>query len=210
MEHSSDKVNDKIEQLVSRARDGDLRAFDTLFRMYETALRATVNKRLGPRLRSKMESVDLVQSVWKDVLGEMKDFNYQGPDSFFNWLAFRIVRKINDKGRYFATEKRDPEKERRIFSAASRLDGAMRLAAHDPSPSEAAMADEDLDRLMHLLGGLPDPQRQALVLRLRDNLSCQAIGEIMGRSAGAVRQLCNRALKTIDETKRRDQDTTEG
>jgi len=209
MEDSAGKANDRIEQLVARAREGDLRAFDTLFRMYETALRATVDKRLGPRLRSKMESVDLVQSVWKDVLRDMKDFNYQGPDSFFNWLAFRIVRKINDKGRYFATGKRNPEKERRIFSAASRLDSAMPLAANDPSPSEAAMADEDLDRLMRLLGGLPDLQRQALVLRLRDNLSCREIGKIMGRSAGAVQKLCNRALKKIDETKGKDQDSTE-
>jgi len=193
--------NDEIKRLVIQASEGDGEAVNALYRLYEARLRAAVKRKLGDKLRAKMEPVDLVQSVWKDCLSDMEGFKYKGDDSFFQWLLLRIIRKIQDKGRYFAAHKRDLDKER-VFFADTKSRGIPPPAASDPSPSQAAMADEDLNRLMQLLDQLPDPQRRALVLRLRDNLEFEAIGRVMGKSPGAVRKLYGRALKRIHELKR--------
>lgn len=193
--------NDDIKALVINASRGDADAINTLYRLYERRLRAAVKRKLGDKLKAKMEPTDLVQSVWKDCLSDMEGFKYRGDDSFFQWLLLRIIRKIQDKGRYFAAHKRDLDKER-VFFADTRSRGMPPPAASDPTPSQVAMADEDLNQLMHLLDQLPDPQRQALVLRLRDNLEFEAIARIMDKTPGAVRKLYGRALKRIHELKR--------
>jgi RNA polymerase sigma-70 factor, ECF subfamily len=204
MSESDNKMSgdDRTLNMVARARDGDQEAVNDLYRLYAERLRGAVNRNLGGRLRAKMESDDLIQSVWKDVLSDMKDFDYRGSDSFFKWLSFRILRKIADKGRFFAAGRRDMKRETpgdgdSPGQAAARSTG-------DPSPSQAAVAGEELNRLMRLLGHLPDPQRQALVLRTRDNMRFEEIAKVMGRSAGAVRQLHNRALIKVNELMRKE------
>jgi RNA polymerase sigma-70 factor (ECF subfamily) len=192
--------NEDLKTLVIKASRGDADAINTLYRLYEVRLKAAVKRKLGDKLKAKMEPADLVQSVWKDCLSDMEGFTYKGDDSFFQWLLLRILRKIQDKGRYFAAHKRDLDKER-VFFADTKSRGVPPPAAADPTPSQVAMADEDLNRLMKLLDQLPDPQRQALVLRLRDNLEFEAIARIMDKTPGAVRKLYGRALKRIHELK---------
>ena len=199
-------LNEQTQQLIDRAREGDQNAIGDLYRLYEQRLHGAVRGRLGGRLKARMEPSDLVQSVWKDVLSGMHDFEYRGPDSFFHWLLTRVLWKIGDKNRYFAARKRDPARERPLAGGAE--GGAERQpVATDPTPSRAAAADEELDSLMRLLDRLPSAQRQVLVLRMRDERSFVEIGRMTGRSADAARKLYNRALKRIDAI-RKERDAT--
>ncbi len=203
-------LDDRTLHMVARARKGDQEAIAELYELYEQRLKGAVRNELGSRLRAKMESADLIQSVWGDVLSDMEGFEYRGADSFFHWLSFRVVRKIGDKGRYFSARKRDREVEKRLFGKTVRSAIRRPIATSDPSPSEAAMADEDLNKLMSLLGHLPDPQRQAVVLRTRDGMDFDEIARMMDRSPGAVRQLYNRALKKIDQLWNKDDRDSRG
>ena len=47
------------------------------------------------------------------------------------------------------------------------------------------------------IASLPDDRRQAVVLRLVNELRAREIGDIMGRSEGAVRVLIHRGLTTV-------------
>lgn len=201
MTNSKEDLNEKTLLLVARAKDGDSEAMDALYRLYQNRLKKQVKKNLGRKLRGRMESADLIQSVWKDVLGNMNGFEYRGHNSFFQWLAVRILRKIQDKGRYFASRKRDIKKERLVADETAMNPDSALCPARDQTPSQVVAADENLNQLMRLLDHLPDPQRQALVLRLRDDLSFDEIAETMNKSPGAVRQLYSRALKKINELK---------
>ena len=111
-------LDDKTLHLIAQAIDGDQEAIADLYRLYESRLKAAVKAKLGKKLRSRMETVDLVQSVWKDVLPDIKDFEYRGPDSFFRWLSAHIINKIHDRAKYFGAEKRNVQKERRIRGKA--------------------------------------------------------------------------------------------
>lgn len=206
MTDHDDKLDSKTRDLVSLARVGDKDSMAALYRIYAARLQGAVKKRLGPKLRKKMESVDLVQSVWKDVLDDMQGFEYRGADSFYHWLLTRLTHKIQDKGRYFAAEMRDPDKEGRLVRDDTESPGISPPPSPDPTPSKVAMAGEDLGRFMGLLDRLPESQRQAIVLRMRDELTFEKIGEIMNKSADAVRKLYSRGMirmgELISEAKR--------
>jgi hypothetical protein len=44
---------------------------------------------------------------------------------------------------------------------------------------------------------LPEERRRAIVLRFSDELTAREIGEVLGRSEGAVRVLIHRALRSV-------------
>ena len=54
--------------LLARAQGGDREALDQLTREYEPKLRLVARVLLGPALRPYLDSVDLVQSVYKSLL----------------------------------------------------------------------------------------------------------------------------------------------
>ena len=114
-------------------------------------------------------------------------------------MSLRILRKIQDKARYFAAEKRNADKEERIQESAIWNEASPKEAACNPTPSRVAMANENLDRLLRLLDRLPDQQRQVLVFHLKDNKSFEEIAESLDKTPGAIRQLYNRALKRIND-----------
>lgn len=66
-----------------------------------------------------------------------------------------------------------------------------------PTPEDQVTADERDTEVRRALATLPDDQREVLELRFAGELSAGEIGEIMGRSPGAVRVLQHRALKAL-------------
>jgi RNA polymerase sigma factor (sigma-70 family) len=190
---SSDEkdLDDKVEEWIERAAAGDPEATGELFRLYEKRLISVAHSRLGNTLHSLTESVDLVQSVWTDLLGDLEDFEYRGPGSFYGWLRTCLVRKIDQKRRHHGTLKRDSKRARSIEEGVVR--------GSDPTPSEVVMEGEEVAQLMGLLERFPDPQRRVLVLRLRDEMGFAGIGVEVGRSEGAVKKMYQRGIERLIE-----------
>ena len=67
----------------------------------------------------------------------------------------------------------------------------------DRDPADVAAERAELERAWAGHRELPDDRRQAVVLRLVNELSAREIGDIMGRSEGAVRVLIHRGLTTV-------------
>jgi RNA polymerase sigma-70 factor (ECF subfamily) len=61
--------------LLDRLRQGDEAAVAEVFRTYEPYLRLVVHRHLAPALRPKLDSQDVVQSVWVQLI---KDFRRGG------------------------------------------------------------------------------------------------------------------------------------
>jgi len=190
-------MGDDLEKLVERAMRGDAEAIGSLYRIYEHEMIATAHDQLGHTLDGLMESVDLVQSTWKDVLDDIRGFEYRGPESFSRWLRVCLVNKIREKGRYFAAEKRDVRREQEIAPDAVRPEEAEGRIAKDPTPSEVAMGKEELHRLLLLLDRFEEPQRRVLILRMRDGMEYAEIAKTIGKSVEATRKMHGRALKKL-------------
>jgi RNA polymerase sigma factor (sigma-70 family) len=57
-----------LDTLLVKLSHGEESAAERVFRDFEPVLRALVRRRLTPALRSKFDSMDVVQSVWTDLL----------------------------------------------------------------------------------------------------------------------------------------------
>ncbi|MFH2003011.1 MAG: hypothetical protein ABIK28_25315, partial [Planctomycetota bacterium] len=152
----------EIETLVRRAQAGDHEAILALYILYEDQIIAEIRQKMGLRLRSQMESMDLMQSFWGDVLGDLRDFEYQGPDSFTRWLNTCLRNKIRDKVRYYKAGKRNLGEVRPLLKGTTRSVEEHFPCAMDPTPSREAITREEVQRLLLLVGELPELQREVI------------------------------------------------
>jgi len=197
--HQDKDDNSKTRHLITNAISGDPLAISALYDLYKKRLEGAVHARLGRKLRSKMETIDLVQSVWKDALVDIDEFEYRGPDSFFHWMLNSVFRKIKDKGRYFSAERRDPGRERRILPDKTTTEGSRPPPAKDPTPSQAAITEEEKEQLLRLLAEIPELQQKAVILKTREKLKFEEIGKALGKSTEAARKLYSRGMKLLQE-----------
>ena len=77
----------KTQQLVALARDGDESAMECLYHVYGERVRWMVRLRMGKVLRSKLESMDLVQDVFVHALQGLEGFTYSNEGDFVRWLS---------------------------------------------------------------------------------------------------------------------------
>lgn len=211
MDSRKENLNEKTRILVERARGGDKDAISDLYDLYKPKLIAGVRGELGPRLRSQMDSMDLVQSVWKDALQDIKDFEYRGPKTFLRWIVTRLLHKIQNKGIYFAAMKRDIKKVRPMRTDDSNAAESMLPPSDSPTPSQAAISSEEEERFYCALDRFPEGDRRVLLLRFRDELTYEEIGKTIGKSSEATRKMIGRLLKELKKRLRTDdEDSKEG
>lgn len=183
--------------LLGQARAGDRGAADNLFLKIGPRLEAIVRLRLGYRLRTKMETLDVVQDAMLAALPhlEVKQFNSSG--EFFHWLSALLENRIRDLADHFGAAKRNTGREQPLESPVvngdTRLGPIASLATGD-TPSMIAAGREEVRRLEQAIDELPEDQREALILVRYTGMSLAEAGQEMNRSADAVRMLVSRAI----------------
>jgi len=197
MKEKDEQLNSETADLVKRAQSGDHDAILALFALYEKRVISEVRHKMGIRLRTQMESVDLVQSLWGEVVKDIRDFEYQGPNSFLHWLNTCLLNKIRAKGRYYKAEKRNLGKVRPIRTEGDPSSGALLPPALDPTPSQEAISREEQERFSRLLKELPALHREVLKMRLKDQLKFDEIGQRIGKSSEATRKICGKGLAAL-------------
>jgi len=80
-------LGQKTQELVALAKAGDESALSRLYRAYAERVRWMVRLRMGRQLRSKLESMDLVQEVLIRALSGLEDFTYKDEGDFVRWLS---------------------------------------------------------------------------------------------------------------------------
>ncbi len=193
MDADRDELRLRTGELVEKALQGDAEAIAFLYQLYETRLSAAAHRRLGRTLHGLMDSRDLVQSLWGDILDRLDHFEDRGPDSFFRWLHTCLIHKIHAKRRYHVAQRRDAHR----LAAVPELDGLSRGSC-DPTPSQQAMGDESAERLELGLQRLPPDQRQVLVLKLGEGLTHEQIARRVGKSTEAVKKSYSRGLRRLE------------
>jgi len=196
----------RLERLVEEARGGDRQAIDALMSQHLDGLTSFVRLRLGDGLRRRETSLDLVQSVCREVLGDLDRFEYRGASSFRNWLYKRAETKIHGKARFWGREKRDMQREQRLSdltprgASAAELDQDERLLAQlasFSSPSHQATAREELERVETAFASLAEDQREVILLARVVGLPHAEVAREMGRTPAATRTLLSRALARL-------------
>jgi RNA polymerase sigma-70 factor (ECF subfamily) len=169
-----------LDTLLEKLGSGDSEAAERVFRSYEPFLRALVRRRLTPPLRSKFDSMDVVQSVWADILSGFRaaERQFKDRDHLRRFLARVTYNHFVNQCR-----RRGPELEHEqpFFGDASLGD----LASDQPRPSQIAQADEMWNMLLELC---PPAHRQILELK-RQGLPLAEIAGRTGLHEGSVRRI---------------------
>src|ERR1700728_4125895 len=69
-----------LDSVLEKLCSGDPAAAERVFLAFEPYLRMVVRKKLPPRLRAKFDSMDVVQSVWADVLCGFREAGWRFAD----------------------------------------------------------------------------------------------------------------------------------
>ncbi len=176
--------------LFDAARAGDRGAVERLIERYQPRLHAYVRLRLGDRVRAREASMDVVQSVCRELLAAAPAFDFRGEERFRDWLFTSALNKIRDKQRFHGREKRDVGREAEID------DDLPRVASY-LTPSVDAIGRETAEALAASLAELGEEHREVITLARIVQLPHAVIAESMGRSEAAVRQLLVRALLAL-------------
>ena len=129
-------------QLLRRAKGGDVQALNDLFLRFGERLRTVVRLRLGIRLRSKLESCDIVQDALMKALPGIQDAHFTTSGTFFHWLTAIVENHIRDLADHYAADKRDAARERPLEvrgPATESIGGPIAELATSGTPSLAAI-----------------------------------------------------------------------
>ena len=192
-------VSEDNARLFDRATEGDRSALDMLLQRYLPQLHSFVHARLGAQLRARESSLDVVQSVCRELLSARTTFEFQGEERFRAWLFTAAINKVRERHRRLHSDKRDVERE-----AGPVEDVAFEAYAHLLTPSQEAIGNETARALRGALGALSEEHREVITLAKLVHLPHAVIAEVMERSAEATRQLLSRAMvQLVRELRRR-------
>ncbi|MEO6595121.1 MAG: sigma-70 family RNA polymerase sigma factor [Planctomycetota bacterium] len=177
------------DELYGLAATGDEASLDTLLARYLPQLHAYVHARLSSDVRARESSMDVVQSVCRQLLGERGRFDFRGEERFRAWLFTAALNKMRDKHRFYRGALRDVRREEGGESAFE-----MTLAKNLLTPSQDAMGAETAHKVRDALTALSEDHREVVTLARIVGLPHKVIAEVMERSEEATRQLLGRAL----------------
>jgi len=191
-------VQDDDHRLFEGATQGDRRALDQLLQRYLPQLHAFVHARLGKQMRARESSVDVVQSVCRELLSAREPFEFRGEDRFRAWLFTSALNKMRERHRRMHADKRDVGRE--VDGSA---DEALLAVAHLLTPSQDAIGNETAAALRDSLDELNEDHREVVTLARLVRLPHRVIAEVMGRNEEATRQLLARAMLQLARNLRR-------
>jgi RNA polymerase sigma factor (sigma-70 family) len=166
------------DELVAAAATGDTDALGVIY----AALAPAVLGYLRARAVDDPEAV--TNDVFLQLIPQIR--NVRGGADGVRKLTFTIARarmidQLRAKGRAGPTAVYEPDADRRAV----------------PSAEDDAHAAISLARVRAVLELLPEDQREVLTLRVVADLTVEQVATVMGRSAGAVKQLQRRGMVAL-------------
>jgi RNA polymerase sigma-70 factor (ECF subfamily) len=193
-------VDDKTRHLVAMAQDGDESALNQLCKAYGTRVLWIVRLRMGAELRSKLESMDLVQDAFVSALKDLGKFTYKNEGDFLRWLSRIAENRLRGHLQRLHANKRDIRKEVRVNDRRRTTEDSFvaALGALDTTtPSSIMSKKEEFDKLARAIDVLTPQYREVIVLTKIEGLSYKEIADRLGKSSEAARKLASRAMTAL-------------
>lgn len=171
---------DPVGLLLERLCQGDAAAAEEVFRAYEPYLRMVVRRQLPGTLRAKFDSVDVVQSVWADVLQGFREAGWRFTDAA-HLRAFLVKVTRNRFIDRLRQHRRALEREQPLHEHEGDALGLLQ----GPRPSEIAQADELWQELLALC----PPAHHELLRLKRQGRSLAEIAAATGLHESSVRRI---------------------
>jgi RNA polymerase sigma-70 factor (ECF subfamily) len=168
--------------LVERAKT-DSEAFGILYECYVNKIYNYIYYRVG----NQHDAEDLTARTFHRALNHIERYVNQGAP-FSAWL-YRIAHNL------VANWHRD-QSRRKLVS----LEDIKLIIQRRDGPDQMTEQRDEKDQLLAIIQRLPSERQQLLILKFAHGLSNAEIGQVMGRSEGAIKSLYHRTLLSLRET----------
>ena len=177
--------------LLDRARKGDERAMEELFRRHLAPLQRWARGRLPNWARDLSDTDDLVQDTLLRTFKHLDCFDHRGVGALQAYLRQAIVNRVRDELR---RKGRRPE--------LPNFEGLERAGA-DASPYDEMIGRETLEQYEAALQRLRPEEREAIVSRVEMGYSYEELAQVLGKpTSDAARMAAQRALVRLAEEMR--------
>ena len=172
--------DEELDEAVARLPLGDEWAFRTVYRAVHPPLVRYLSVLVGPE-----EAEDVASETWGQAFRDITRFSGDA-DGFRGW--------VTTIGRHRALDHLRA-RQRRPFAD---VDDTLLLEL----PCRTDVLEHALEGIstrtaVSLIASLPQDQAEAIMLRAVLGLDAKAAGEVLGKSAGAVRVAAHRGLRTL-------------
>jgi len=172
--------NDNEIVTLNRAIQGDHEAFGKLYEDYVERIFNYVYYRTG----NQHDAEDLTARVFFRAMRRIPQYQERGlPVSA--WL-YRIAHNL------VANWHRDRGRRPEIS-----LDDGFTAIPHSEHPEITLLQLEEQDHLLRIIRDLPPERQQLIILKFVEHMSNSEIGQIMGKTEGAVKSLYHRTLLSL-------------
>jgi RNA polymerase sigma factor (sigma-70 family) len=182
-----------FDHLLAELRAGNPSAAARVVERYAHRLVALARKNLNRRILGKEDPEDVLQSVFKSFFHRVSagQFRLDSRDNLWALLVRLTLHKCGHRAEHYGAARRDVQREAAAPQPADASSVPWEALAREPTPVEAAMLAETVERL---LTGLEPHQRQIVQLSLE--------GESPARIAAAVgvtQRTVQRVLRGVRE-----------
>jgi RNA polymerase sigma factor (sigma-70 family) len=168
--------------LVLRAHEGDGQALNELCDRYLPRLQRWAHGRLPSWARGALDTHDLVQDTFTQVVRRIGEFEPRHEGAFQAYLRQALLNRVRDEIR--RAKRKSP---------AEPLDSGE--PASDPSPLEEAIGQEAQERYDAALQRLKAEDREAIIMRIEMGYAYADVAEALGKpSVAAAHMAVSRAL----------------
>jgi RNA polymerase sigma factor (sigma-70 family) len=169
-----------LARMLERLRQGDLAAAEQLLAAFEPLLRLLVRRQLSSELQAKFDSIDIVQSVWADLIQGLRGAHWQFADvqRLRGFLVRATQNRFIDQVR---KHRRAVDFEQPLADSAS----SDQPAAGEPAPSDEVQAADIWEKLMSLCA----PQHREILDLKRQGFSLSEIAARSGLHESSVRRI---------------------
>jgi RNA polymerase sigma factor (sigma-70 family) len=188
-------TSNPLDTLLEKLSTGDDEAAEHIFRNYEPYLRMVVRRHLSPEMRSKFDSIDVVQSVWVHLLKSFRDADRRFTD--VNHLRAFLVQ---------ITRHRLIDRLRRLRPSLEHerpLEGAGLedlLPGENPEPADIVQADELWEQLLELC----PPAHQEILRLKREGALTGEVAARTGLNEGSIRRILSTLSKRLDRQRKKE------
>jgi len=168
------------EEIVTSASLGDREAFGELYELYVERIFNYVYYRTG----NSHDAEDLTARVFQRAMNHITKYRDRGVP-FSAWL-YRIAHNL------VANWHRDRSRRQEIP-----LGDVPVVPSKEERPEARLVRSQEQDSLLRYIRQLPPDRQTLLILKFVEDLSNAEIGQIMGRSEGAVKSLYHRTLLSL-------------
>jgi RNA polymerase sigma-70 factor (ECF subfamily) len=178
--------NATIEGLLERLATGDAAAAEEVFRAYEPYLRKVVRRRLPAQARARFESIDIVQSVWADLLSGFREARWRFADA--GQLRAFLIRVV---------QYRLYDRARRALAQTGREEPLARLPQEPPSPEPRPSERAQEAAVWEKLLAKSAPQHHDILRLRRSGLTLEEVAERTGLHEGSVRRILRHLARQV-------------